>query len=145
MGDAVAVKVDNQEYKARIDHLETTSLQGLVGYIIFIERPHRPPKVYAPIFKRTDDRKGLLVIGHDYRGNEVTIDVNPLFLHLLQVGMTQQGKTHSLIVLLEELAKHGVPCIVFDTQGEFVNMPQVFKNCIVVENIAVKDLIARLQ
>lgn len=145
MGDTVAVKVDNQEYKARIDHLETTTLQGLVGYIIFIERPHRPPKVYAPILKRTDDRKGLLTIGHDYRGNPVTIDVNPLFTHLLQVGMTQQGKTHSMIVLLEEMAKHGIPCIVFDTQGEFMNMPQVFKNCIVLENIAVKDLIARLQ
>ena len=31
MGDTVAVKVDDQEYRARIDHLETTTLQGLVG------------------------------------------------------------------------------------------------------------------
>lgn len=145
IGDAVAVRVDDTEYRARIDHLETSPTSGLVGYIIFIERPHRPPKIYTPIIKRVEDAKGILALGKDYRGNDITIDLNPLFNHLLQVGMTQVGKTHSMIALLEELAKHGVPAIVFDTQGECVNLPQTFKNVKLMEYVSTPDLISHLQ
>lgn len=141
MGDAVAVKIGSDEYRARIDHLETTAIRGLIGYIIFIERPHRPPKAYSPVMRRTEDKKGLLVIGKGYRGNEISVDINPLYNHLLLVGKTQQGKTHLMLVLLEELRKYQVPCLVFDTQGEFVNL----EGAVVVENISTPDLLAHLR
>ena len=114
---------------------------GLIGYIIFLERPHRPPRHFDPITRRIEDTKGILHIGKDYRGNDISIDINPLFTHTLSVGMTQKGKTHGMLVILEELAKHGVPCIVFDTQGEFVNLPHVYpERVIVVNNITDEEL-----
>ncbi len=144
-GDPVTVKVGDTEFKARIDQLETTPLLGLQGWIIFLERPPRPPRAMATVHRGVVDMGGILFFGHDYRGNEVRFNVNPLFNHLLLVGMTQRGKTHGMLVLLEELTETGVPCIVFDTQGEFINLPEARKNSIVVEDINIMDLIAHLQ
>lgn len=146
IGDPVTVRIADTEYRARIDALETSRTLGLIGYIIFLERPYLPPRHFDPVYKRVEEKEGILYIGKDYRGNDIRLDVNPLFTHTLSVGMTQQGKTHGMIVFLEELAKYGVPCIVFDTQGEFVNMPQVYPERIsFIDNLTEQELLDELK
>jgi len=144
-GEPVSFKVGDEEIRARIDILETLPHTGLIGYISFKDRPTRPPKTLTPIYRREEIQTGILYIGHDFRGNIVRLDLNPLFVHLLIGGKPQRGKTHLLIILIEELAKLGVPAIIFDTQGECVNVPEIHKNVIVVEDINSKDLVAHLQ
>jgi len=144
-GEAVTFKVGDEIIRARVDVLQTIPSEGLVGYIHFKDRPTRPPKYLTPINRSVEEETGILEIGHDFRGNLIKIDVNPLFLHVLLGGKTQQGKTHLLLILIEELAKFNVPAVVFDTQGEFVKAPENFKNVIVVEDINTRDLIAYLQ
>lgn len=144
-GDLVAFIVNDEEINARVDYMETTPAKGLEGYISFRERPSRPPKLLTPLYTRSEVETGVLYLGTDYRGNTVKIEVNPLFNHAITVGMTQQGKTHLLIVIAEECAKYGIPTIIFDTQGEFTNLPEKFKNTVVVEDITLPNLIAHLQ
>lgn len=130
----------------RVDSMETTNLGGIRGWCTFMVRTDRPPAPLLPLFLAVDyEEKGILLIGHDYRGQEVRININPLFLHFLIAGMTQRGKTHLMIVLLEELAKLGIPCLVIDPQGEFVNFPSLYKNTFVVEELKIEDLVAHLQ
>jgi len=144
-GEPVSFKVGDEVIRARIDILETVSYSGLIGYISFKDRPTKPPKALTPIYKREEVQTGILNVGTDFRGNIVRLDLNPLFVHLLIGGKPQRGKTHLLIILIEELAKLGVPAIIFDTQGECVNLPEIYKNVIVVEDINSKDLISHLQ
>lgn len=143
--EAVVFNVGNEEIRARIDVLENLSNLGVIGYISFKDRPTKPPKLMTPIRRRREEQTGILYIGHDFRGNPVRIEVNPLYNHLLVAGKTQRGKTHLFIVLIEELAKRDIPAMVLDTQGECINLPEKFKNVIVVEDINTKDLIAHLQ
>lgn len=145
VGDMVYFKLKNDEILARVDLVETSPFYGLNGWIVFMERTPRSPKHMTPIYTTEVDTTGILNVGTDYRGRPIKISVNPLFNHLGLFGMTQRGKTHAMIVLIEELAKRGAPCLVIDPQGEFVNIPEKFKNVVVVENIETSDLIAYLQ
>ena len=146
VGDMVYFKIKGgEEILARVDLVESSPFYGLNGWIVFMERTMRSPKNMTPIYTTEADATGILNIGADYRGRPVRISINPLFNHLGLFGMTQRGKTHAMIVLIEELAKRGAPCIVIDPQGEFVNVPAKFKNVVVVENIETSDLIAYLQ
>ena len=90
-GGPVSFKVGDEEIRARIDILETLSHIGLIGYISFKDRPIKPPKSLTPIYRREEIQTGILYVGHDFRGNIVRLDLNPLFIHLLIGGKPQRG------------------------------------------------------
>jgi len=74
------------------------------------------------------------------------LPINPLFGHALVAGMTTAGKTHTLIVLAEELGPLGVPCLIIDPQGEFIHLPTIDREkYIVVEDLRIEDLISHMQ
>jgi len=54
---------------------------------------------------------------------EVCLDLNNLFsTHMVIFGQTGSGKSYATGVLIEEVVKRGVPVIVFDHMGEYVDM-----------------------
>uniref|UniRef100_A0A6M3M340 Helicase HerA central domain-containing protein n=1 Tax=viral metagenome TaxID=1070528 RepID=A0A6M3M340_9ZZZZ len=144
-GDALFFIVNKEEIRCRVDFMEVKPSRGLEGWISFRERPSRPPKALTILYRYKELITGIMELGKDFRGNDVKIDVNPLFNHTLNIGMSQRGKTHLMILLAEECSKRGIPAIVIDTQGEFIHMPERFKNVIVVDNITTANLIAHLQ
>ncbi|GAF90003.1 unnamed protein product, partial [marine sediment metagenome] len=100
------------EVVCRVERLESTSFGGLRGWIVYLEPIDSPPRNMTELYrhiKRVD--KGILEIGENISGETVRMGVNPLFNHLMVAGMTGRGKTHFMIVLLEELIEHGVPCL----------------------------------
>lgn len=145
LGDPVRFKQSGTEIRGRIEHLEVLSTKGLQGWIIFTSRPSRPPKPMTPIHPAETDKGGILSIGHTYRGEEVKLPLNPLYRHLNITGKTQMGKTHTMIVLAEELAEHNIPAIIFDPQGEFTNLPKAFDNTLVTDGMEPAELIKHLQ
>ena len=144
-GDLLVFVVNKEEIRCRVDFLEVKPTRGLEGWVSYRERPSRPPKILTTLHRTSEFATGIMDVGRNFRGHVVKIDVNPLFNHVLDVGMTQMGKTHLLILLAEECSKHGVPAIIIDTQGEFSHMPEKFKNVVVVDNITHANLIAHLQ
>ncbi len=69
-----------------------------------------------------------LVVGARADGGEgrTTLDANAFTTHGVIVGMTGSGKTGMATVILEELARHGVPLVVCDLKGDLVNLLLVF-------------------
>jgi len=131
---------------AKIDKLELTKYSGLTGTIYYLDRIDRPPKYMTDVRLSYDIEDGIFNIGKDSRNIDVKLSLNPLFGHLLVSGMTGAGKTHFMIVLLEELIKQSVPSIVFDSHGEFVNLVKYAPDKVVnVEDIRIEDCISYLQ
>jgi len=139
-------KKGGEKFLLRVDSMDSTSVGGIRGWCVFMMRTVRPPAQMSPLYMAVDyEEDGILLLGHDYRGLEIRVNVNPLFLHFLIAGMTQKGKTHLMIVMLEELAKIGIPALVIDPQGEFANFPARFRNTVVVEELKIEDLLAHLR
>jgi len=131
---------------AKIDKLELTKYAGLTGTIYYLDRVDKPPKYMTEIQLSYDVEDGVFFVGVDFRGIDVKLDLNPLFGHLLVSGMTKAGKTHFMLVLIEELIKHNVPCIIFDPHGEFVNLAKYAPDNVVnVEDLRIEDCISLLQ
>jgi len=131
---------------ARVERLESKRWDGLIGYVYFLEPLDRPLRSMAPVWSAEDElEEGLLHVGTDEKNLEIRIGINPLFHHLVVAGQPQKGKTHLLIVLVEELLPHKVPTFIVDTQGEFVNLPEVSSDVVVVEDIRIEDLVGHLQ
>ncbi len=64
-----------------------------------------------------------LYIGTDIEtGRQMGLDSDHLTTHGVCFGMTGSGKTGLGIVLLEELARRGVPLLVVDLKGDMVNL-----------------------
>jgi hypothetical protein len=64
-----------------------------------------------------------LYIGHDLTGGgSAGLEADHLTTHGVCFGMTGSGKTGLGIVLLEELARRGVPLLVIDLKGDMVNL-----------------------
>jgi hypothetical protein len=55
-------------------------------------------------------------------GTRTTVDADALTTHGVILGMTGSGKTGMAIVLLEELARHGIPLLVCDLKGDLTNL-----------------------
>jgi len=146
-GMLVAAQRRGERYIGRIDRLESLKFKGLTGYIIWFDLLDRPLRSMTEVFIADEEyEKGFLELGADIRGLPIRIGINPLFGHMLVAGMTTVGKTHVLIILAEELGPHKVPMLVIDSQGEFVNMPELDKDrYIVVEELRIEDLIPYLQ
>lgn len=132
---------------ARVEKLETHKYTGLTGYIFFLEPLNRPPKAWQEIYIADDmTEDGMLFVGEDRGGQDIRLRLNPLFEHVLVAGMTRAGKTHFLIILLEETIPLGVPSLILDSHGEFVNLVKTFPDkVVVVEEIRIQDLIGYLQ
>jgi len=131
---------------AKIDKLEITKHAGLTGTIYYLDRLDRPPKYMTPVRLSYDVEEGIFFVGIDTRYVDIKLQLNPLFGHVLVSGMTKAGKTHFMIVLLEEMLKHEVPCIVFDPHGEFVNLVKYAPDKVVlVEDLRIDNCIALLQ
>jgi hypothetical protein len=56
----------------------------------------------------------------------VALDRDVLTTHGVILGMTGSGKTGLAIVLLEELARHGVPLVICDLKGDMTNLLLTF-------------------
>jgi hypothetical protein len=64
-----------------------------------------------------------LYLGTEIDGTgRVTLDMDHLTTHAVCVGMTGSGKTGLGIVVLEELARRGVPLLVIDLKGDMVDL-----------------------
>ena len=146
-GMLVAAQRGKTQYIGRIDRLETLKFKGLTGYIIWFDLLDRPLRTMTEIFIADEEHeKGFLELGVDLRGLPIKIGINPLFGHMLNAGMTTVGKTHTMIILCEELGPHKVPTLVIDPQGEFVHLPELDRErYIVVEDLRIEDLISHLQ
>lgn len=62
----------------------------------------------------------------DPTGPDVQFKADRLTSHAVCLGMTGSGKTGLCVVLLEELAKQGVPLIVIDPKGDMANLALAF-------------------
>ncbi len=65
--------------------------------------------------------KRALYIGN-HGGERVVLDGDHLTTHAVCLGMTGSGKTGLGIVVLEELARRGVPLLVVDLKGDMVDL-----------------------
>lgn len=151
-GSLVSFLHKNATQYARVDKLESHRYAGLTGYIYFLEPLERPARNLTEIFDADDDMEsGILFVGQDRSGYDIRIHVNPLFDHVLVCGMSRAGKTHFCIVLMEELIRRGVPILIIDSHGEFVNLAKKTdkwkhtENVVVVEDLRIEDLISHLQ
>lgn len=143
----ISVDRKNRRYIGKIERLESFKYKGLTGYIYWLDYVERPFASMTPVYIAEEEFEvGHINFGKDMRGIDVKLKVNPLFEHVLVGGMTTAGKTHSLIIFLEELGALEVPCLVIDAQGEMVNLPVIDKNrYIVVEDLKIDNLISYMQ
>jgi len=58
--------------------------------------------------------------------SRITLDADVLTTHGVIVGMTGSGKTGLATVMLEELARHGIPLLVCDLKGDLANLLLTF-------------------
>lgn len=151
-GDFICFKRDGESIVGRIDKLVTHRYAGLTGYVYWLEPLDSPPRPMQNVYIAEEDKEdGFFFVGTDRAGNEIRLNLNPFFNHAMIGGMTQQGKTHLCIILLEEMIMRGVPCFIIDSHGEFVNLGKATKkwkhakNVVVVEDLRIEDLIAHLQ
>jgi DNA helicase HerA-like ATPase len=146
-GMLIAIQRGGRRYIGKIEKIETLKFRGLSGYIYWLDYMERPPRTMTEIFVADEEfERGHLHIGNDYRDIKIRLRVNPLFAHLLVAGMTTAGKTHLMIVLCEELGPLRVPCLVIDSQGEMVNLPEIDpERYIVVEDLRIENLISYMQ
>lgn len=146
-GMLVSVTRKNRTYIGKVERIESLKFKGLSGYIYWLDYVDRPFASMTPIYIADEEYEaGHVYIGDDIRGLKVKLKVNPLFSHVLVAGMTTAGKTHWLIVLLEELGTLGVPCLVIDPQGEMVNLPVVDnERYVVVEELRIDNLMSYMQ
>jgi hypothetical protein len=145
-GSLIEFIVSSTKITAKIEKLENHKYAGLIAHVYFLDPTPKPPKPMTEIFLSEDFEDGILYVGSDRRGVEVRINLNPLFGHLLVAGMTKAGKTHFMLVLLECLVPLGVPMLVIDTHGEFINLVKRYPDSVVlVEELRIEDLISYLQ
>ncbi len=146
-GMLVSVTRKNRTYVGKVERIETLKFKGLSGYIYWLDYVERPFASMTPLYVADEElESGHVYIGDDLRGLRVKLKVNPLFSHVLVAGMTTAGKTHWLVVLLEELGALGVPCLVIDPQGEMVNLPVVDnERYVVVEELRIDNLVSYMQ
>lgn len=146
-GMLVSITRKKRTYIGKIERVESRKFKGLTGYIYWLDYVERPFPSMTPIYIADEELEaGHIYIGNDLRDIKVKLKVNPLFGHVLVAGMTTAGKTHWLIVLLEELGSLEVPCLVIDPQGEMVNMPIVNRErYVVVEDLKIENLIPHMQ
>jgi len=71
-------------------------------------------------------RELLIGSGVAPAAERVTLDADALTTHGVVLGMTGSGKTGLAIVVLEELARHGVPLLVCDLKGDLTNLLLTF-------------------
>jgi len=77
------------------------------------------------VFGFTLDKNKSVCIGYlsVHSDVEVCLDLNKLFsTHIVIFGQTGSGKSYATGVLIEEVVKRGVPVVVFDHMGEYVDM-----------------------
>jgi hypothetical protein len=142
-GMLIEFHLNSRTITAKVETLESHKYSGLIGHVYFLDPIEKPPRRMTEVFMSQDFEEGVIYIGDDRRGLEIRINLNPLFSHLLVAGMTKSGKTHFMIVLLEALIALGVPCIVFDPHGEFINLAKTFpKKVVVVEDLRMLDLLS---
>jgi len=63
-----------------------------------------------------------LYLGRDGAGGQAVLDADHLTTHAVCLGMTGSGKTGLGVIVLEELARRGVPLLVIDLKGDMVNL-----------------------
>ena len=64
-----------------------------------------------------------MYLGKDVRsGNPYRLETEKLRTHGVVVGMTGSGKTGMALVILEELARAGVPVLAIDPKGDLGNL-----------------------
>jgi len=147
--EGMLVSVNRQGYTflGRIEKIESQKFGGLIGYIYWLDYLGRPFSSMTEIFMAEEETEtGHIYIGEDQRNIKVKLPVNPLFGHVLVAGMTTVGKTHLLIVIAEELGQLGVPCLIIDPQGEFINLPVIDRErYVVVEELRIENLINHMQ
>ena len=71
-------------------------------------------------------RELLIGSGLAPKAGRVTLDADALTTHGVVLGMTGSGKTGLAIVVLEELARHGVPLLICDLKGDLTNLLLTF-------------------
>jgi hypothetical protein len=71
-------------------------------------------------------RELLIGAGVAPAAERVTLDADALTTHGVVLGMTGSGKTGLAIVVLEELARRGVPLLICDLKGDLTNLLLTF-------------------
>jgi hypothetical protein len=123
-----------------------SNTSGVSGRFKIVDVGGSLPKVYTELFMYEKPlNAGLIYIGTDTRGKEIKLPVNPFFLHVAVTGMTQQGKSHFTIVVVEEFLKQQIPCFVLDPQGDFIKLDGFSSNAVVSEDVHFDSLLEDLK
>ncbi|MEM1610950.1 MAG: ATP-binding protein [Sulfolobales archaeon] len=79
------------------------------------------PNPLERIYRRSDPSNRLIRIGSlaRYMDQEVAIDANRLYKHLLITGATGSGKSNAVAIIVDRLSSQGAPVIIFDVHGEY--------------------------
>jgi ribosomal protein L37AE/L43A len=131
----------------QITDLKSQPTKGFHGTFKVIEQDCELPLTYTDLYSAqlTFDQ-GQLEIGKDRKGNTIKLDINPFFLHVYIAGMTGQGKTHTMIVLQEEIRKIGkIPSVVFDLFGELANLNLFSEDVLVTADLPFEDALGYLK
>jgi len=136
----------NRKVMCQITNLKSSPMQGYYGEFRILDSGSVMPKPMAELYLQLQPLDtGRLDIGTSTRDQTVKLMVNPFFRHVLIVGITSAGKTHTLIVLEEELLKQHVPSLVIDTHGELIHLNEFSPDAIVTEELRFEDLLGYLK
>lgn len=136
---------DGARIMCEVTKLRSAPIKGIHGSFRILDLKGGLPKSYMDLYSQDELlMDGFIEVGVDRRGMPIRLPLNPFFLHVLAAGMTQQGKSHFLIVCTEEFLSHGVPSLVIDTQGEFIHLSE-FSDHAIVEDLPFGNLLEELK
>lgn len=72
--------------------------------------------------------EGIDAAEHKRNGSKVALPTADFTTHGVIVGMTGSGKTGLGVVLVEEVLRSGVPCLLIDPKGDLTNLLLTFPN-----------------
>jgi hypothetical protein len=143
---AVYFDSNKNQILCQITDLKSEPTKGFHGSFRVIDQDCELPLAYTDLYStQVTFNTGQLEVGVDRQGNTVKLDVNPFFLHVYIAGMTGQGKTHTMLVILEETTKTEIPAVVWDLNGEMVNLNLFSENAIVTVDMPFEDALGYLK
>lgn len=124
-GDLVTFQIDGGDIRARVAYLQTGLKGRNIAHIEYLDPTPKVPGRGTVLHKHRGVGPGGLEfsLGSDVAKAMVPLRLNQLFRHILLAGMTQQGKTHLELAIIEQVATWKVPILLVDSQGEFRHLP----------------------